>query len=324
VDPQPEIGAWQAFRGGLSRSARYPQLVLVAYLASLVAGLILLLIPALSLTGPAHRPAVREAADGIDAWLVLEFEESPLTAESLMDGQDPIMPPGFQQGLLVGLITLTCLLPLVWITASFLDGAILGIYSQAPAPFGWRGFLSASWHWLPAFLLFNAIQFVAGAAVFLALLGAVNLAGRLGWALIALMLVVWLAWTECTRAIAVGEGTRNIFRAAGRAALLIFRRPLRVFAFYALALAPLLALHLAFRAGIMPRLPLDWWPLVLLVGQVFILLRLWARLARWAGLLQLASQAPTSASRSTNIAPIVTPAGTDATGHLPASPANEA
>jgi len=33
----------------------------------------------------------------------------------------------------------------------------------------------------------------------------------------------------------------------------------------------------------MPHLPLDWWPLVLLVQQTFILGRLWARLVRLAG-----------------------------------------
>ena len=74
---------------------------------------------------------------------------------------------------------------------------------------------------------------------------------------------------------------------------MIYRKPLRILAFYVFAIAVLGLIHLGFRFGLMPRLRLEQWPLVLLVGQAFILLRLWARLARWAGLMEMAGdQAP--------------------------------
>jgi hypothetical protein len=223
----------------------------------------------------------------------MEFEESPLTTGILQGGQEPVLSRGFQQGLLVGVLTLAGALLLAWITSSFLAGAILSTYSRAPARFEWRPFLGAGWHWFGAFLLFNALQALAALVVFLILLTAVGPAGRLAWPVIALFLALWLAWTESTRAIAVRHGTRNVFRSAGRAAVLIFRRPGSILAFYAFGAAALVMIHLGFRLGLMPHLPLEQWPLVLLVGQAFILLRLWARLARWAGLMEMAGdQAP--------------------------------
>jgi hypothetical protein len=83
--------------------------------------------------------------------------------------------------------------------------------------------------------------------------------------------------------VAVVEGTQNVFQAFAGALRFVFRHALPVAGLYGLALLLLGTLHVLFRQGLMPRLPLDWWLLVLLVQQLFILARLWARLVRLAG-----------------------------------------
>ena len=110
--------------------------------------------------------------------------------------------------------------------------------------------------------------------------------GWLAWVIIpllALVAVLWLALVECTRIVAVVGQTRNIARAFAGAVSLVFRHPLPVAGLYGLTLLLLGLLHALYQWGLMPHLPLDWWPLVLLVQQAFILGRLWARLVRLAG-----------------------------------------
>jgi hypothetical protein len=107
-----------------------------------------------------------------------------------------------------------------------------------------------------------------------------------GWAAAAglgLAALLWLVLVECTRIQAVLSGTRNIFRAFGGALRFVLRRPLPVAVLYGLVLLVVGLAHLVYRQGIMPRLSLDWWPVVLLVQQSFILLRLGSRLVRLAG-----------------------------------------
>jgi hypothetical protein len=110
--------------------------------------------------------------------------------------------------------------------------------------------------------------------------------GRLTWVvvpLLALVAALWLALMECTRIAAVVGQTRNVVRAFGRAVRFVFRNLPAVAGLYGLALLLLGLLHVLYRWGLMPHLPLDWWPLVLVLQQTFILGRLGARLARLAG-----------------------------------------
>jgi hypothetical protein len=100
---------------------------------------------------------------------------------------------------------------------------------------------------------------------------------------LALLTLLGLALMEYTRILSVTDGTRNIFRALGRALRLVWRQPLAVLALYLLSLLLAALLHAVYRVGLMPYLPLDKWLLVLLVQQGFIAARLGARLARLAG-----------------------------------------
>jgi hypothetical protein len=284
------MNGWNAFRTGLSRATRYRWVLLILFAVNLLTALLLAVLPALSLVGPGHRPAIRQAADGVDAWMVIETLMSPLTNAILEESAEPKPSPGLQQGILLALLTAALLPLLSWLPASFLTGGLLLTYAEAPQSFGWRRFLWGCWHWWGAFLLLGAVQGIVSFLLFAPLIaiavGAIAVAGEwLTWVvipLLALVAVLWLALMECTRVAAVVGETRNVARAFGGAVRFVCRHPLSVAALYGLALLLLALLHALYRC-VMLYLPLDWWPLVLVVQQAFILARLWARLARLAG-----------------------------------------
>ena len=286
------MSGWRAFRTGLSRTGRYWQVWAILFAVNLLSALLLALLPALNLaSGFGHRPAIRQAADGVDAWLLIEKLTSPLTNASLAPGDaEPELSGDLEEAILLALITAAALPWLVWLPGAFLSGGLLLTYAEAPQPFRWRRFLWAGWHWWGAFLVLALIQ----ALVFLVLLllavplvlAASAAGGWPGWvaaAGLALLALLWLVLMECTRILAVLGGTHNILRAFGAALRFILRRPLPVAVLYGLVLLLVGLAHLLYRQGIMPYLPLDWWPVVLLVQQSFILLRLGSRLVRLAG-----------------------------------------
>ena len=292
--------SWNAFRIGLSRASHYRWVLLILFAVNLFSALLLTALPAWGLAaGMGHRPAIHQAADGVDAWLVIETLMSPLVGVALGGGSASELAGPLRQATLLGLLT-TLALPLIaWLPAAFLSGGLLLTYAEAPtpfdklrtAPFRWRRFLWGCWRWFGAFLLLNCVQGIASTTLFVpiasAVIGVVALAG--GWLmwvivpLLALIIALWLALMECTRIATVVGQTRNVFQAFGEAVRFVFRNFLAVVGLYGLALLLLGLLHALYRWGLMPHLPLDWWPLVLVVQQAFILARLWARLARMAG-----------------------------------------
>ena len=287
------MNGWDAFRVGLSRALRYRWVLLILFAVNLASALLLAVLPALAVSGSlGHRPAIRQAADGVDAWLVIETMMSAFSEMALGEGgPQPESMRGLQQATLLGLLTVAVLSLLAWLPAPFLTGGVLLTYAEAPQPFRWHRFLWGCWHWFGAFLLLGVVQGAASVVVLVpvtvAAVAAVAAGGRwLTWIvvpLLALVAVLWLALMECTRVIAVVGETRNIARAFGKAARFVFRWPLPVAGLYGLALLLLILLHALYHWGLMPHLPLDRWPLVLLVQQTFILARLWARLVRLTG-----------------------------------------
>jgi apolipoprotein N-acyltransferase len=292
------MNGWQAFRRGLSLSLRCQQVVLLLFAVNLLSALLLAILPALALASSlGHLPAIREAADGVDAWFVLESMMSPLTSVALE--QDPA-EAGLGQAALLGLLIAGILPLLAWLPATFLNGGLLLTYVEAvrrkaqgqdPLPFRLRRFLWGCWHWWGAFLLLGVIQGFAFALIVLPsiIVGvlAVSAVGYwLAWVvlpLLGLLVVLGLVLVEWIRILAVVTGTRNLFRAFGQAVRFVFRHLLPVTGLYGLSLLLVAVLHAVYRLGLMPVLPLDWWPLVLLVQQTFILARLLTRVARLAG-----------------------------------------
>jgi len=295
------VNSWDAFRTGLSRALRYRWVLLILFAVNLLSALPLAVLPALGLAEEfGHRPAIRQAADGVDAWLVPETLTAPLSGAALGEGGWPELPRRLRQATLLGLLTAAALPLLAWLPATFLSGGVLLTYTEAvrlsahdedPQPFRWRRFLWGCYHWFGAFLLLGVVQGVASVMVLIPATGAAVAAvaavgGWLTWVvvpLLALVVVLWLVLFEYARVIAVVGETRNVARAFAETARFVVRRPLAVAGLYGLALLLLGLLHALYRWVLMPLLPLDWWPLVLLVQQVFILARLWARLVRLAG-----------------------------------------
>jgi hypothetical protein len=301
------MNGWRAFRIGLSRATRTRWVLVILFAANLVSALPLVVLPGLGLVAFGHRPAIRQAADGVDAWLVIETMLAPLSGAALGgEGADKLHPwpeltRQLQQATLVGLATAAALPVLAWLTGAFLSGGLVLTFAEVPqdAPgtgagsrrFQWRRFLWGCWHWFGAFLLLGAVQGIASSVVFgplvAAAMGAVAVVGGWSaWVVVPVLVavgVLWLALMEYTRIVAVVGETRNVVRAFGEAARFVVRNLRAVAGLYGLALVLLGVVHAIYRLGLMPWLPLDWWVLVLVVQQGFVLGRLWARVVRVAG-----------------------------------------
>jgi len=298
--------AWPSFRLGLALAVRYRQVWLLLFAVNLAAGLVLAVLPTLALTSVAgHSLALRDAADGLDAWFVLETMLLPAT-EAILEGpgSEPELLPGLRQILLSGLVAALALPLLAWLPSAFVNGGLLLTYADAlrpvsegelPPRFRWRRFLWGCWHWFGAFVLLGGIQ---GAVLLLLLAAGLAAAASVAAAngvgsgavlatAVALLGLVWLALMESTRALAVAGGTCHPLRAFGRACRFFFRRLPQLAGLYGLVLLLAAGLHALFRLGLLPLLPLDWWPLVLLIQQAFVFARLGTRLVRQAGLLAL-------------------------------------
>jgi hypothetical protein len=295
-----EWSGWTAFRVGLSRAVRYPWVLLILFATNLLGAVPLAALPAIGLaSGLGHRPVIHQAADGVDPWMVIETMMAPVSSMALGGQEQARLASQLQQATLLGLLTTLAIPIIACLPAAFLSGGVLLTYAEAQPspgersspPFRWRRFLWGCWHWFGGFLLLGVMQGLASSALFVPLIGAaaggIALAG--GWMawivgpVLACVAALWLALMEYTRIAAVIRGTRNVFRAFGDAVHFVFRSLSAVAGLYGLALLLLMALHALYRWGLMPNLPLERWLLVLVVQQGFVLVRLWARLVRWAG-----------------------------------------
>jgi hypothetical protein len=281
---------WEAFKAGIRYSVRYPQVVLAFYAVSLASGIFLAAVSGLALLGPAHRTAIQEVADGIDAWLVVELLLSPLS-QGQLTGAQASLPGSVQQVLLIVFITLV-LMPLVaWLPSSFLYGGTLSTYIDAPSKFQWTVFLRNCWRWWGRFLLFGFIQGVLG----IVLIGLVSalilvLASVFGAQILWIGLIVgilvaiaWLAWMDFSRLMLIATSNGNLFRAMSQGFAFTLRHTLAWLGLYGLVFGLLAAVNILYRGIILPALPLSAWPLVFIVQQSFIFLRLWSRSVRLAG-----------------------------------------
>jgi len=285
-----KVNGLQAFLTGLARFARYPQLLFSAYIFNLISALLLLLLPAFFLLKPAQYTTIQAAADGIDTWLVTELMLSTTTYPALQGLSETLPPDWLGQSILVIVGTLLAIPLLSWLPSSFFAGGILLTYVESPQKFSWRRFLWGCWHWFGTFLLINVLLgFVTQVLVILLLIGigfAFSSTG--GWSnwitipIFVLIMVPWLAILEYTRLLAVSGNTRNTFQALRKAIGLVFHRPLALMGLYALSLLTLLLTHVTFRPLLLSEF-VSWWPLYLIVSQIFIAARLSTRLVRWAG-----------------------------------------
>ncbi len=286
------MSAWSAFREGLVRSARYWQALVAFYITSLASALPFVFFPAINLAGSANRGSIRQAAQGIEAWMLIEALLARLYRASLGIEQAaaPEITSGLESILLFGLLAIAVAPLLAWIAGAFLSGGVLCTYLESPKPFQVRRFLGCCWRWFGPFLLLGLIQAILGFLLFIpvgiAVLLAISYRIWLAWLLVPLLLVLailWLVLFEIAQVYAVSPGERNIWRAALDALRFLLRRPLALAGLYAMAFLLLILVHALFRLGVLAHLPLTWWPVALPAQQIFILVRLWTRGARLAG-----------------------------------------
>lgn len=288
------MNAWAAFLTGWGRVFRYWQVIIFLYAINLCSGILLALLPAVQLIQPARLLSVQEAAQGIPVWMMQELAGllsngtgMPIDAAQAIPLQELPAAMAFGMGAAV-------FAPLLaWLTGSILVGGMILVYSEAPRPFNWKRFFWGCWHWWFVFLALGLVQVFFILAL---VLGGIWLVVAIGqtfpgalWIvllpLLGFMILILLSISvlEYTRVVAVQEGTRNLPRSAIRSARFLFQRPVGFIGFYSLAAVLLLAIHLLFRAGLFPQTPLQFWPVVLLVQQAFVLVRLFARGQRLAG-----------------------------------------
>jgi hypothetical protein len=281
---------WRAFLTGLSYALQYRRGLLILFVITAVNAALLTANPTLSLVDwLGQRPAVREAADGLDAWMVIETLFSAGVDASL--GQDPDVVDPAQQTMLLGLLTLAVAPLIAWLPNTFLKGGLLLVYAEAPQETSWSRFLWGCWHWFGAFLLLGGIQVLLSAILLAGLLlaggallmaGAGPVVGLLAPLALGLALM-WRAGFGFARVVAVVEGTRNVLRLLAQGARFVLRHAGGVLALEGLAFLLVALLAALYAWGVRPALPWEAWTLVLVVQQVFVLAQLWARLSRLAG-----------------------------------------
>jgi hypothetical protein len=285
------MNAREAFRKGWLRSGFYWQALIPLFLVNLLSGLLMAALPSLELLGPAHYTSIRDAASGVPTWMASEILFSPInTAEQAGTSVNQSLPSDISTGILALLIALGLLPFLSWIPGSLMNGGVLATYWGWPDPFRWRKFLQGCWHYWGAFLLFGLLQTLLTLLLIIPLLGVFSIAAALfSWSAILLaplflfLLILWTAFTEVTQVYLVAGGKRKIGEALREALSLLRHQLISLASYYIVSLLLLLGLHVIFRGGIFPRMPLATWPLVLVLQQSFIVLRLWAHASRLAG-----------------------------------------
>lgn len=294
----------KALVAGLRLGLHYWQVLLALWVGTLLAALPAAFVPARQLMTLADQPVMTQIADGLDTWQVLDVYGLLLggLAAPLAGRESAVSAPGASPGLTAGLSGLAwawLLVPLSGgMISAFLYGGMLLVYREAPAPFRVKRFLAGCWHWFGAFLLLGFLQagllLVGLLPVILLVFGLGARAGLWGilpaGLLTALGLATWLILFETASTRMGTSGRRNPFVGL-RQALAFFRQhPGTLLSFYALALFGLLALHALYRLVLLPLAPLDLVVPAVLVQQSFILLRLFARAARLAGLVKMTAQ----------------------------------
>ncbi len=310
--------AFDALRTGWKRSRVCWQPLLVLFLVNLLGGMLLAAIPALELIGPAHYTAIRDAASGVPTWLATELLFNPVGNLNLQGGENARQLSAMLQSGLLALLLAVGLLPgLAWIPGSLVAGGLILSYLECPKPtapssaedsalsggavnepalsgggghFSWRRFFWGCWHHWGAFLIFGILQtlltllvFVPVLLISITVIVAAPVSAVVLVPLFLALLVLWSALVELAQVSLVAGGRRRIGGALRDGLRLLFRRLGSLSVYYLVSLLLLLVVHLVFRIGIFPRLPLAFWPLVLLLQQAFIFLRLWLHAGRMAG-----------------------------------------
>jgi len=282
----------KALRAGFARASSYWQVLVIIYLANLGSAFILAILPALSLVGPGHLTVINQAAHGIDLSLLIDLILSLVNGGNPNLGITPSPITGWlQQILLAGLLSFILLPLIAWIPASLLSGGLFKTFTEAPRPFHFKNFLSECWRWFGFYLLLGFVEglasiALAGLGIFLVIILASSGIAWLGWTALFILLLLLIGWVQICEVAglqAVLKNTRNIFKAIGNSFKSTLGNLASLVFYYVAAFLFLGFVHIVFRLGIMPQVPLQIWPLAFFIQQAFILARLWSKNVRISG-----------------------------------------
>jgi hypothetical protein len=282
------MNTWQIFREGIRRSGQSWQVLVVLWLGELLPAFLLALLPALNLIEAARLTAFQETASGIPGWMGAELFASFSTWQQGL-GFD--LASMFNRSFFSTAVTwLLIVPPVAWLISSFLYGGTLGRYLRPGEDFQLHRFFSQCWRWWGKYLLLALVQVVTGLVIlatggFFFILG-LSISPWLGVLVLILALLTlgwWLALFELSRVSLAARDDHSILQSLARSSSLLRRRPWLLLRYYLLSLLGLLAVNFIFRLGLFPVMPLTVWPLVLVLEQAFIILRIWLRAARYAG-----------------------------------------
>jgi hypothetical protein len=289
------MNGWDAFLVGLSCARDYRRLLLVLFVVNMVVAAVMACPAAWILVEPAKRPAIQEASDGLDAWFIVEAFLQPDVGEGPQAGGVEAAPSQAWRRIgLVGVVTVGILLVLAWLSKAFLSGGVLSTYSKDDG-FSWRRFVRGSLRWFGTFLLLGPAEAAATvlASFLLLVLAVIGFAaggGWLGWIVVPVFGgagLLWWATMEMAYVVAVVDERRNVFGVLRRAAGFVLGHPLAVGALYGAAIVIWSLVTVLYRWGLRPRITPGGWLILFSLHQVFIVVRLFLRLARLAGGMRL-------------------------------------
>jgi hypothetical protein len=294
------MSLWKALRDGIIAATHIPAPLVVLFVVYLVGALVLTAPVAVALNSwVGHRLAARDLARDFDALLAIE---SALSNNALQAAGTSSAPgaPAESRAAATTLFVMFGMALIAWQAAPLPDAMLGGgiLLTFLEERFAWRRFLGGAWHWLLPFLalavmfvLCAALVVTLGAGALIALEAAKASVLTVPVLVLTGLVYVALAMTfEYAHVIAVAEGTRNVFRTLGRAVVFITRQPVPTFGLYLLMAALGLALIPLYSGVVAPVIPFEWGLIAITAQQLFIVGRLWARLARLAGEVSLYSK----------------------------------
>jgi membrane protease YdiL (CAAX protease family) len=280
-------------RDGFTSATRIPAPLVIMFLVTLLLALGLTLPVAVTMNAwVGQRAIARELARSFDGWLLVEPWLRTAT------GQVGVTPS--DQAAAYVLLSMMGTMLVAWLVSSLpnilLGGGVLLTYMDGH--FEWRRFLWGAWHWMLPFWVLALLWTLVSALVVALGVGLLILPGVASTTVlmvlllgsVALVYAVLMAIFDYARVIAVADGTRNIFSAFGRAVGLIVRQPLPALGLYLFMSALGLALIPLYASVVAPIIPFEWGVAAVAAQQLFIIARLWTRLARWASQLALYRQ----------------------------------
>jgi hypothetical protein len=285
------MGIWQAWLNGYRLALRFWKVIAILYLVSLGLSLVLVSWSALQLIELSRRLAIKDVADGLDSWLLLEMI---FTAVKISPGDEQfgLVTSSGRTFLLNFTLLFVGILFFSSFTSAFLGGGLINTYKMQPTIFRLRQFWQSCWHWFLSFFLLSIWQlflFCIAGLIFLVLFSLLDFlpeyfSSIFIWSIGCAFLFFWFISGELTRVYCIIDNQRNFISPYLKSVKMIISNPALVFGFFAISIIFLFGINLIGRFLILANLPLEHFWITIPVQQLFIFLRILIVSSRYAGI----------------------------------------